>query len=472
MTLENFGRNVRFGPAVLMTPNDENAVLACLEHHRGRNIRAIGSLHSWSEAAVGPDVVLDLRNLSRVTTKIHGDGSVDAEIEAGCTIDAALDYLQAHGGYTLPTHGIIGKQTMAGAIATATHGSGRASLSHYVSAISAAAYDKDSGQARIYQWAEGEELRAARCGLGCTGILLSIRMRVEPDYLIEENTQWFERLEDVLEQECNYPRQQFYLVPWSWRWFAQRRRALSPESGATASATAPFHRVFRRVGVDVVFNGVVKLLSATFRSSNGIRWLYRRAFPLIARSGMTVTDRSRHMLMMRHDLYRHVEMELFVASPHVSHAAAFVEWVLRWCGGESPRLPESLARDDYGRNVTSEIEALRDSYVHDYLITFRRVLRDEALISMTSGEEDVAWYAISLITYRRDLGPFLTMARFMATTMAFAYGARPHWGKVCPLSTEELAALYPSLPRFRAVCASVDAGQLFVNDFARRALGF
>ena len=53
----------------------------------------------------------------------------------------------------------------------------------------------------------------------------------------------------------------------------------------------------------------------------------------------------------------------------------------------------------------------------DQAITFRKVLPDETLISMTSGQED-AWYAISLVTYQRDLEPFLAMAAFVARSMA------------------------------------------------------
>jgi FAD/FMN-containing dehydrogenase len=472
MTLENFGRNVRFAPADVFRPTDQNAVLACLDQHRGHNIRAIGGLHAWSEAAVCRDVILDLRHLDRVTLHVEEDGGTYAEIEAGCTIDRVLDYLRSHGGYTLPTYGIIGKQTMAGAVATATHGSGRASLSHYVRAVCVAGYDSDSGRARTYNWDDGEALRAARCGLGCTGILMSVRMGVEPDYLIEEQTRWFERIDDVLDQERDYPRQQFYLIPWSWGWYAQLRRPLTRESGATPGAIAHVHRIFRLVGVDAMLNGAVRLLSGKLAWWVGVRWFYRRVFPWVAQSGIHVTDHASDILRMRHDLYIHVEMELFVPAPHVTHAAAFVEWVLRWCGGESPEMPAALTGDDFGRNTIGEVEALRGCYVHDYPITFRRVLCDDTLISMTSGDEADAWYAISLITYQHDRRPFLRMATFMAAAMASAYRARPHWGKICPLDREALDTLYPALPRFRAVCASVDPDQAFVNDFARRVLGF
>jgi D-arabinono-1,4-lactone oxidase/FAD binding domain len=472
LILENFGKNVRFAPALVVTPSDKNAVLACLKHYRHKKIRAVGRLHSWSDAVVCHDIVLDLRLLDTVALQFRGDGSVEAEIDAGCTIGRALDYLRAHGGFTLPTLGMIKTQTIAGAIATATHGTGRASLSHYVSAISVAAYDPQSGEARIYEWEGGPELEAARCGLGCTGIILSVRMHVEPEYLMEERTQWFQRIEEVLEQEAQFPRQQFYLIPWSWRWFAQLRRGLLRDVKRGPAVVALAHRILRFIGVDVTMNGIVRLLSGSLQWPSATRWHFRRLFPLFARSGMRVTDRSSYAQTMRHDLYTHVEMELFVPAQHVVHAASYVEWVLRCCGGESLPLPEILSNDEFGRDIIGEIEVLRGRYVHDHPITFRRVLTDDALISMTSGHFTDAWYAMSLVTYQRDHRPFLEVARFVAVTMAAAYFARPHWGKICPLHADEIAKLYPNLVRFRAHCASIDPHEVFVNDFARRVLGF
>jgi len=222
----------------------------------------------------------------------------------------------------------------------------------------------------------------------------------------------------------------------------------------------------------MALNGAVRMVSGILGWPSGIRWFYRRVFPLVAQSGVHVIDHSNQILKMRHDLYTHVEMELFVPARHLRHSAAFVEWVLRCCGGESHPMPEALVDDALGPNVVSEVEALKGSYVHDYVITFRQVLRDDTLISMTSGDEADAWYAISLITYQREITGFSRMAGVMARAMASAYRARPHWGKICPLDTETIAALYPSLPQFRAHCASVDPQQAFVSDFARRALGF
>ncbi len=59
-TVHNFGRNVSFQPKISFEPVSEAEVLLILAEHRGSNIRVIGRLHSYSEAASCEDVLLDL----------------------------------------------------------------------------------------------------------------------------------------------------------------------------------------------------------------------------------------------------------------------------------------------------------------------------------------------------------------------------------------------------------------------------
>lgn len=483
--MKNFGRNVRIDARTILYPATEKEVLAYLDKYRNHKIRAIGSLHSWSEVVAADDVVMDLRRMSGIRLSRDADGQPCAEIEAGCTIDAVLDYLEKH-GLTLRTLGMIGKQTIAGAIATATHGSGRSSLSHYVTSVRVVGFDADGGKARIYEWGCGDQLLAAKCGLGYVGIVVALRMSVEPDCLIKEETAWYDSINEPLANAHAYPRQQFYLIPWSWKWFAQHRREFVPNPRETRVVAwlrvfrARSRRVLRLIAIDCVFNGAVSVASRWLRWWSAVRFLQRRVFPALTRMGTQTIDQSRHVLMMRHDLFRHVEMELFVPEVFVRQAAALVEWVLRRVAGESVAVPQGVVTP---RTTGAEPEAtalmaalsqelarLEVRYFHDQAITFRKVLRDETLISMTSGDAE-AWYAISLITYQRDLTPFLATATFVAKSMAEMFQARPHWGKVWPLDSEQAAAIYPHLHRFRAACTHVDPAGVFLNDFAARVLG-
>ena len=156
--LTNFGDNLAFQPQAVFTPATEQEVLHILREQRGKRIRAIGRLHSWSEAAVADEVLLDLRNLKAVCITWDEQGP-RASIGAGCQIKDALRELDRH-GLTLPTVGLISEQTIAGYTATGTHGSGKSSLSHYIESVHLACYDQTTDEPMIREVLDAEELRA------------------------------------------------------------------------------------------------------------------------------------------------------------------------------------------------------------------------------------------------------------------------------------------------------------------------
>ncbi len=449
--LNNFGRNVRFTPRDLVTPVDEQGVLDALARFKGRSIRVVGRLHSWSAIAEARDVALDLRCLNHVALVPMVDGAGPAvRAGAGCTINQVLEFLRPH-GLTLPTIGIVGTQSVAGAVATATHGSGRPSLSHFVRSLRVAGYDT-AGVPTTFEFASGTALQAARCAVGSAGVVLETTIETEPDALVEETTQWVAHLEDALACVASYPLSQFYLVPWTWRWFVQARRN---SSGTRRTANALVLRLLRLIGVDVVWNGAIHLAAGRWHWRRLVRSLNRDLFPLIARAGLRVVDDRRHVLMMRHDRFTHLEFEIFVPEAHLAEAARFVSAVLQWCGGVSTSAPKAPGERRYSCPQAVRLYELKGRYEHDYAVTFRRVLRDDALIAMTAGDHP-AWYAISFVTYQRDVSRFSQLARLLASVLGAAFGARPHWGKLCPLTADEVAQLYPALPLFRRHCASVD----------------
>jgi FAD/FMN-containing dehydrogenase len=109
--------------------------------------------------------------------------------------------------------GPITEQTIAGAISTGTHGSGRHSLSHYVQSVRVACYNTETGQAEIREFSAGDELRAARCSLGLLGVILSVTMQCRQSYHVEEHFREYKEVADVVQAEEEFPLQQFYLVP-------------------------------------------------------------------------------------------------------------------------------------------------------------------------------------------------------------------------------------------------------------------
>src|SRR5262245_50111085 len=88
----NFGGNVVSRPRAVVTPGSEEELLSALAQFRGRKIRAVGRLHSWSDAVRADDVLIDLRHLNRVEVT-HDDEGPLAAVGAGCQIKQLLTEL-------------------------------------------------------------------------------------------------------------------------------------------------------------------------------------------------------------------------------------------------------------------------------------------------------------------------------------------------------------------------------------------
>ena len=222
--LHNFGKNVLYDPQHRYAPRTEEEVLNILSRHGGGQIRVQGSGHSWSGIVEAGDVLLDLASFSNVAVGKGPIGHV-VRVGAGATLDKLLSALRAT-AFDLPTLGAITRQTIAGATATATHGTGNASLSSLVQAVKLACYDA-KGDPFVKTISGGDELLAARTSLGCLGVILELTLEVEPRFWMEEQMRVHDSLESVLAEEAAWPQQQFLLFPYGWRWYAYHRRRIT-----------------------------------------------------------------------------------------------------------------------------------------------------------------------------------------------------------------------------------------------------
>ena len=462
--VSNFGGNIRFTPRHRYAPRTEDEVLRILNDHRGRTIRVVGAGHSWNPGIVSRDVLIDLKHIHHV--HVNSDGT-RVTAGAGVRIGALLKHLSTR-GLTLPSLGLIDRQTIAGAVATGTHGSGRHSMSHYVQAMRIACYGKD-GEARIRTVDSGTTLRAARCSVGALGVVLELTLPCVPQYYVRERCWWRPDLDAVLAGEAGAPLQQFYVMPHAWTYLAHERDVAGEARRVGAAA---LYRVYWLTLIDVLLHLCVKFCASLMRSRRLVHFLYQRLLPAFIFPRWRVTDRSDRQLLMRHDLFRHLEMEVFVAREHLAAAIDFVREILRTADDEDHELSSSAQARVDSLGAGAALDRLRGSYVHHYPICVRRIRPDDTLISMTSchGLDEQDWYAISLITLTEPPDPFLRVAAFLAEAMSSLFGARLHWGKWFPLDAGQVAPCYPRLTAFMEVCDEFDPRGVFRNEFLRRVL--
>ncbi len=468
-TIVNFGGNVRFLPEHYYEPRTEAEVLEVLRKHARGRIRVAAALHSWSDLVVCDDAVVSMRHWRGINYEETDDGRMLATVGAGWRIRDLLKELRPR-GLTLPAIGLITEQVVAGAIATGTHGSGNHSLGHHILRVRLAAYDPETGEPRIYEIDGGPELLAARCHLGCMGIVLAVTFECRPEYFVGERNARYATIDEVLQHEADSPLQHFFLVPHQWGYVAQHRAITAPLQSKLYRLDCWSYLAGWFVSMDVGLHLVFKLLVSVLRSRGLTRAFFRHVMPYLLLEDKTYVGRSDEILTWRHELFRHFEMEVFVPREHVGSASAFLAEVLKVCDGAEAEPAAEQARMLESIGMLDELRALRGVFTHHYPICVRRILRDETLISMASGEDE-AWYSFSLITLQQPRDAFRTMADFVARSMSRLFRGRAHWGKYFPLDREAALAAYPRLGEFAAICRRIDPHGVFQNDFTRSVLG-
>ena len=463
----NFGGN-QVWQARCYQPTSEQDILDILQQHRGSHIRALGSLHSWSDVAVSPDVVLDMSRLDHVEPFAR-NGETFVRVGAGCRLQELLDRLHAATDRTLPTIGAIKRQTISGAISTGTHGSGNPSLSHIVAAVRVAAYDA-AGKPAIFEHAGGDDLRAARCALGLMGVIVSVDVPTVPKYLVEDTLRRHRSLDDLVACYGEQPLTQFMLVPFAWAWMAWERHtvAMRPRT-VRERLQAWLVRAVSIVAVDVFFHLMVK--AALVFGDATVKALMRLV-PYLLMTNATRIDEAEHVLTLNHHLFRHEEMELFVPGSRLGAAVDVLRAAVDVFAGETASVPEPIAAMLRAHDLHDELLRHRGTYVHHYPLFFRRVLRDDTLISMTADAPEPL-YSISVFTYlapdRR--GAYDAYCLWLARCMTALFDVRLHWGKHFPLRAAEVTRAYPALARFKQICRVHDPNGVFRNAYVERVLG-
>jgi FAD/FMN-containing dehydrogenase len=464
----NFGGNQSWD-SLCYQPSSETEVLEILDRHRQGRIRAVGSKHSWSDIAVSNDVSLDMARLADVRL-FEKNGATLARVGAGCRLQALLDRLHATSGRTLPTLGAIKRQTISGAVSTGTHGSGMQSFSHFVAGARLAAYDPGTGRPAIFEYTDGDELRAARCGLGCTGIVLSLDLVTVPKYRVEETVAGEAELERVLARYGEHPLTQFAFVPYAWKYLVFERRPLQGARGSFPERfKALLFRLYNTVWIDVLFHLAVKLSAA---AGSPIVKAALRLTPNLLLKGVTRVDDAEHVLTMGHYYFQHEEMEMFVAQSSLAEALEVLRYATDVFAGErtapAPRTREKLE----AHRLHEELLALRGSYTQHYPLFIRRLLPEDTLVSMGSSTPEPL-YSISVFTYH---GPgaraaYYAYCGWLAHCMSALFDARLHWGKHFPLGAAETARAYPRLEAFKRICRALDPRGVFRNQYIARVLG-
>ncbi|MEU4697328.1 FAD-binding protein [Nonomuraea dietziae] len=367
-------------------------------------VRALGSGHSFSDAADTKGALVSLDALPRT---VDLDGST---VRVGGAVRYAELAPRLHrAGFALRNLASLPHITVAGSVATATHGSGdgNGNLATAVRAMELVTAEGD-----LVSLAEGDpRLSGAVVGLGALGVVVSLTLEVVPTFEVRQHV--FEELPlEVLDDHFDEVFGSGYSVSLFTRW----RRP-----------------VIDQVWVKRVSGGAPELFGA--RPADGPR------HPIPGVSAEPCTE------------------QLGVAGPWHERLPHFRPGFTPSAGEELQS--EFLLPRGHAVAALRALDGIRDTIAPVLQVSeVRTVAADDLWLSPAYGQDVVAFH----FTWIKDVPGVLPVIE--AVTRALEpYEARPHWGKLFTA-----VASYERMDDFRELVSAFDPQGKFSNDFLCRIM--
>jgi L-gulono-1,4-lactone dehydrogenase len=426
----NWAGNVTARPARQALPRSaaEVAEQVTLAGRDGLTARMTGSGHSFTPAAATSGVLLRPGGLTAIRSVDAAAGLVT--VEAGCPLHVLNAELLAR-GLSLANMGDIQVQTVAGAVLTGTHGTGRdvGGMAAQVAGLELVLADGS-----IVSCAAGDAdpalFAAARVSLGALGVLTAVTFRVVPAFLLEareEPMAWSNVLSRLDELTGDNEHFEFY-------WFSHTEGCLTKRNNRSPGPAAPLSRWRYLIDDEVLSNGVFAAACQAGR-------LVPAAIPAINQvAARALGARS----------YTDAAYRVFTSPRRVR----FKE--------QEYAVPRAALAD-----VLGEVRALfrRRDWRISFPIEVRVTPGDDVWLSTAHGR-DSGYIAVHVPrsapheAYFRDIEAVMTSA-----------DGRPHWGKMHTRSAGYLAGVYPRFGDFMALRDAMDPERRFGNPYLTQVFG-
>jgi L-gulonolactone oxidase len=415
-------------------PATEDDVVAAVQRAKtsGSTLRVVGAGHSWSRIAAPDSVAMSLDRLGGPVEIDSARRSVS--VPAGMRLRALSSALRL-AGLSLPIVGSIQAQTVAGAIATGTHGS---SLTHGNLSSLVLAVRVVTGTGEVLDVNAGDErLEGLRVHLGALGVVTRVRLRVQPAGRLHQTVEHIPvaELPDALQQIAGSAE---YVKVW---WLAHARAA----------------QVVRYTRTD---DPVTRRPSAATSRWIDERVMHRSVFPALValqRRRPTITAGFNERLSRRY----------LGAASQVGQDALMLNTPMPMRHRETEAAVPMTVAPDAVRRVLALFRDGRPAV--SFPLEIRFVRGDEAWLSPASSP---GWGADTC-----QIGAYTTEGPDCATYFEEFWkvmrdvGARPHWGKELDHDAAELQPLYPAWSRFQSMRDALDPDRVFAGVFHRSVLG-
>jgi FAD/FMN-containing dehydrogenase len=387
-------------------PADEDEVSELVRSAADRqlSVRVAAGGHSFTPVCLSDGLLLSLE-------RMHGVTAIDRErhratVLAGTKISEIGPPLWER-GLQLRNQGDIDAQFIAGAVSTATHGSG-----NRLPCMSAAARRiravLPSGEAYEATEDDPDLLAAAQVAVGMLGVITSVDLDVTDAFLLRKRVEFwsfdeiYERWEHEFEKWHHFS---FFWMP-------------TDKSAPEVFLDCPDD-------IDMADHGYVKMFEALPPGD-------------FERDGQSDGSEA-------------------IGRPYQLYP--------QYCGPNFYEM-EYMVPYETGKDAFSEVRRLMLGTYPDRIfpVEVRSTAQDSAYLSPNFERDSIV---ISVCGQGTDYLPFL---EDVASTLN-AFGARPHWGKIHFMDAARLGPILPKYERFREIRGGIDPAGVFLNASLRDLFG-
>jgi FAD/FMN-containing dehydrogenase len=431
----NWGNNQHCAPRTIFYPQTLSEVQEIIRdaHDNKCTVKAVGSGHSWTDLVCTDGYLINTDALNMLLA--YDANTRQVTVEAGIKLKDLVTLLADH-KLCLSNQGFITEQSIAGAIATATHGTGHAyNLSDYIVGMQIIdAYGKFHS---IDAQKNVEWLPLLRVHLGALGFIYAVTVQCEPLFKVK-HTRTLMPVADVVNNYKQLYQQHDY---WMYMFYPGSSNALLFTWDKTEEPVnvSRLHYYLN----DCVFNRFLNQCAI-------------RSFSYLHSMGPWCLDAGLHGLQMK----EHVDYAYISLSPLKTPIS--VQWYIEQ--------EIAVPFDDFPQAL-EKLEQIYHKYQTDgqsliSLITCRfGPPTHSSYLSPCYGRE-TAYITINVLNYFDEYEQFFQDFEDALKPL----GGRPHWGKFHHLTYGDILQLYNKehVCAFKKLQHLLDPDGIFVNDFIKR----
>lgn len=414
--LKNWAGNLEYSTGNVHYPKTVAEVQEVVK--KCKSLKALGSRHSFNKIADSTENQVSLQELNKVISLDAASNTVT--VEAGMRYGELAPYLHEK-GYALHNLASLPHITVAGAVATATHGSGvkNGNLSTGISAIE---FVNSAGDlVTLSKQKDAEQFNGAVVALGALGVVTKLTLDLQPTFNMQQVVYRNLPMRE-LENNFNAIMSSGYSVSLFTDWKNKNVSEVWVKSKIESIDTAAAPELF------------------------GAKLATQNLHPIETESAENCTE------------------QMGIAGPWYERMPHFKMGFKPSAGKELQS--EYFVPIEYAYQAMMAMEKLQEKITpHLFISEIRSIAADDLWMSPCYKKTCVALHT----TWKQETDAVMGFLPLIEEQLA-PFNARPHWAKLFTISPSVLQSRYEKLNDFKQLVNQYDPTGKFQNEFLRKNL--